>query len=70
MEKDDVNTVFSISGECVGKGLYSLQEMEATLYSNERFIYVLATGSGELAGYIYFLLTDRYYEHGSGSEAG
>lgn len=58
MERDDVNTVFSISGECVGKGLYSLQEMEATLYSDERFIYVLATGSGELAGYIYFLLTD------------
>ena len=58
MESADVHAVAAISCECVGKGLYSPEEIAGTVASDQRFIYVLDVGNGEIAGYIYFLLTD------------
>lgn len=58
MESADVPAVAAISGECVGKGLYSPEEIAETVESDQRFIYVLDAGNGEIAGYVYFLLTD------------
>ncbi len=58
MEGGDVNAVAAISSECVGKGLYSPEEIAGAVNSDSRFIYVLDAGAGVIAGYIYFLLTD------------
>ncbi len=58
MKSTDVHAVVAISSECVGKGLYSPEEIAETVDSDMRFIHVLDAGNGEIAGYIYFLLTD------------
>lgn len=58
MREADVNTVAAISSECVGKGLYSPEEIGSAVDSDASFIYVLEAGNGKIAGYIYFLLSD------------
>ncbi len=59
MKREEANKVAAIADECVGKGLYSPQEMEEAADTDSKCIYVLETKDGEIVGYIYFFLTDR-----------
>lgn len=58
LEPCDVDTVVKLSDESVGKGLYTASEIEETVGSDSKFVYVLKSGEGEIAGYIFFFLTD------------
>ncbi len=54
----DVDEVILICDECVGKGLYTASEIMETIGSCSRFVYALKSPEGEIAGYVFFFLTD------------
>ena len=58
LESGDVDAVIKISDESVGKGLYTASEIKETIGSDSKFLYVLKSPDGEIAGYIFFFLTD------------
>ncbi len=58
LEQSDVDAVIKLSDECVGKGLYAVSEIKETISSDSKFVYVLKSPEGEIAGYIFFFLTD------------
>ena len=58
---EDVEEVRLLCDECVGKNLYSADEIAATLDAQDKFFYLLKNEDGETVGYIYYYLTDQEY---------
>ena len=54
----DIEEVQNLCDECVGKNLYSKDEITAAIGVPDRFFYVLKTQTGKAVGYVYYCLTD------------
>ena len=59
LKLEELDQAIALCDQCVGDNLYSHAELAETLEDPDRFFYVFATEQGELAGYIYFYVTDR-----------
>jgi len=58
LTKEDLEETLSICNECVGENLYSREELEKAIEDPRQFFYLLTAGEKEIAGYIYYYLTD------------
>ena len=58
LEKEDIEEVLLLCDRCVGKNLYQKEELAQTIGSKERWFLLLKTAEGELAGYIYYYITN------------
>lgn len=58
---EDVEEVRLLCDECVGKNLYSADEIANTLDAPDKFFYLLKNEDGETVGYIYYYLADQEY---------
>ena len=61
LKKEEIEEARLLCDECVGKNLYSADEIAATLNTPDRFFYLLKSEKGETVGYIYYYLTDEEY---------
>lgn len=59
LELADVEKALALCDACVGKNLYTKEEIEESIDSKERFFYLLETETGNCAGYIYFYVTEK-----------
>lgn len=58
LEKEDIEEVLLLCDRCVGKNLYQKEELAQTIGSKERWFLLLKIAEGELAGYIYYYITN------------
>lgn len=58
LEEDDLEKAISLCNECVGENLYSEKELREAMEDKNHFFYLLVTEEEEIAGYIYYYLTD------------
>ena len=58
---EDIEEVRLLCDECVGKNLYSAEELATALDTPDKFFYILKNADGETVGYIYYYLTDQEY---------
>lgn len=58
LRADEVDIAKRLCDECVGKDLYSAEELTASIDARQCFFYLLKAKSGEAVGYIYFRITD------------
>lgn len=59
LTKEETGIARSLCDACVGKNLYSNEEIRRAIEEKDRFFYLLKTDKGEPAGYIYYRLTDE-----------
>ena len=59
MRSEDVDAVKKLSDDSVGKDLYLREELLALVDDADSHFFLLFSESVELAGYVYFYLTDR-----------
>ena len=59
LEKEDIEETLQLMDRCVGENLYQKEELEQAIGSSERAFLLLRTAEGELAGYIYYYLTNE-----------
>ena len=59
LEKEDIEEALQLMDRCVGENLYQKEELEQAIGSSERAFLLLRTAEGELAGYIYYYLTNE-----------
>ena len=59
LEKEDIEETLQLMDRCVGENLYQKEELEQAIGSSERSFLLLRTAEGELAGYIYYYLTNE-----------
>lgn len=59
LKVEDVEETLALCDACVGKNLYTKEEIEESIDSKERFFYLLETETGNCAGYIYFYVTEK-----------
>ena len=55
---DDLDATISLCNKCVGENLYSEKELKRAIEDPEHFFYLLMTEEQEIAGYIYYYVTD------------
>ncbi len=58
-KKEDIEETLQLMDRCVGENLYQKEELEQAIGSSERAFLLLRTAEGELAGYIYYYLTNE-----------
>ena len=58
VETSDLEETAALCDICVGKNLYTRAKIQRAMETEDHFFYLLQTRTGELAGYIYFYLTD------------
>lgn len=61
LKKEEIDEALLLCDECVGRNLYSTDEIAAALNARDRFFYLLKNEKDETAGYIYYYLTDEEY---------
>lgn len=54
----DLEATAALCDACVGKNLYTQDKIQTAMETEEHYFYLLQTRAGELAGYLYFYLTD------------
>lgn len=59
LTKEETEIARSLCDACVGTNLYSKEEILRATEEKNRFFYLLKTDKGEIAGYIYYHLTDE-----------
>ncbi len=59
LTKEETEIAQSLCDACVGKNLYSKEDILRATQEKDRFFYFLKTDKGEPAGYIYYRLTDE-----------
>lgn len=57
LKTEDVHTAKGLCDECVGKDLYSEEEIRNSIDARQSFFYLLKDKDGEAVGYIYFHTT-------------
>lgn len=57
MKRSDVPAVLALADECVGKGLYRIDDFLSVFDDEDKGVYVLKDDSGFVQGYIYFFVT-------------
>lgn len=55
---DEVDAAIALCDACVGNGMYAPEAIRKCIDSEDSFFYLLKTGAGEMAGYLYFYITD------------
>lgn len=58
LTKEEVKKTRLLCDACVGKNLYTEEELLQSIEAEDRFFYLLKTDKGETIGYIYCYLTD------------
>lgn len=58
LREEDLDEVVALCDRCVGKNLYSKDELSKAITSKDRFFYLLETAEGETVGYTYYYLTN------------
>ena len=58
LTKEDLEETISLCNECVGENLYSKEDLRKAIEDSEHFFYLVTAGEKEIAGYIYYYLTD------------
>lgn len=61
LEREEVDEARLLCDECVGKNLYSEEEIVAALHDTDKFFYLLKSEEDETIGYIYYYLTEVEY---------
>jgi len=59
--REEIDEAQLLCDACVGKNLYSKQEIAAAIDAEDRFFYLLKNEKEETVGYIYYYLTDEAY---------
>lgn len=57
LAREDIPSTLALCDSCVGKNLYTYEELSFAIDARDRFFYLFTTPDGETAGYIYFYLT-------------
>lgn len=57
LKADEVEAAVALCNACVGEGMYCSQEIRKTIPAEDAFFYLLKTEEGEIAGYLYFYIT-------------
>lgn len=55
---DEVDAAIALCNACVGDGMYCAEEIKKSIDAEDSFFYLLKTEAGEIAGYLYFYITD------------
>lgn len=58
IKKSDIHVVVRLCDECVGKNLYTEEDIIKAIEAEEHFFYLLETIDGKVVGYIYYYFTD------------
>lgn len=58
LTNEDLEETLSLCNESVGENLYSGEELRKAIEDPKHFFYLLTTEEEEIAGYIYYYLTD------------
>lgn len=59
LREEETEEIRQLCDACVGKNLYTSEEILRAIREEDRFFYVLKTDRGEIAGYIYYYLTEE-----------
>ncbi len=59
LSQNDAESARLLCDACVGENLYSKEDIQCAITETDRYFYLLKTDEGEIAGYIYYYLTDE-----------
>ena len=58
LREEELFEAVALCDECVGRNMYSAEELSCAIDSEERFFYLLRADDGMAVGYVYFYMTD------------